>query len=71
MESVMRTTLDIDKHLLDAVEDATGEKGLSKAVNKALEEYLRRRKLDALRASLGTWDLDLDDWYEYRHSERT
>jgi metal-responsive CopG/Arc/MetJ family transcriptional regulator len=67
----MRTTLDINKELLDAIEEATGEKGLSKAVNKALSEFLRRRKLDELRESLGTGDLALDDWYEFRHAERS
>ncbi len=36
----MRTTLDIDSTLLDAVVETTGERSKTKAVNKALEEYV-------------------------------
>ncbi len=67
----MRTTIDVEKKLLDEVTEVSGEKSLNKAVNKALEDYVRRDRLARLRASLGTWDLDLDDWYEVRHEERT
>ncbi len=66
----MRTTLDVDEKLLDAVVNATGEKSKSKAVNKALQDYIRRRNLGRLLASRGKLDLALDDWYEYRHRDR-
>ena len=45
----------------------TGEKSKSKAVNKAVEEYLRRYYLKKLLDLQGKLDLDLDDWYEFRH----
>ena len=67
----MRTTIDVDEKLLEKVEEMTGEKSPSKAVNKAMEEFIRLRRVKKLLSSLGTWDLDLDDWYEYRHRERT
>ena len=67
----MRTTVDIDKKLLENVVRLSGEKSVTKAVTKALEDYVRRRRGEKLIASLGTWDLDLDDWYEFRHQERT
>ena len=67
----MRTTLDIDVKLLDQIERIVGEKSPSKAVSKALEEYVRQDRARRLIASLGTRDLDLDDWYEFRHMERT
>ena len=67
----MRTTIDIDPALLEKAEESMGEKSPSKAVNKALAEYVRRRRIAELRASLGTWTLNLDDWYEVRHEERT
>lgn len=67
----MRTTIDIDPALLEKAEEIMGEKSPSKAVNKALAEYVRRRRIAELRASLGTWTLNLDDWYEVRHEERT
>ena len=67
----MRTTIDINEELLEEAEKFIGEKSVSKAVNKALEEFVRRQKAQALIDSLGTWKLELDDWYEFRHQERT
>ena len=49
----MRTTLDVDADLLDAVVDTTGERSKSKAVNKALEEYIRRKRVAELREIAG------------------
>ena len=67
----MRTTLDIDPELLEEAEKLTCEKSPSKAVNKALREYIRQSRVQRLLASLGKRPLDLDDWYEFRHRERT
>jgi len=64
----MRTTLELDKKLIDDVIKVTGEKSLSKAVTKALDEYIRRKRIEELRAMAGTIDL-IDDWYELRHME--
>ena len=64
----MRTTLDIDEKLLKDVVALTGEKKKGKAVSKALQEYIRKRKIEELRAMLGTIDL-VDNWYELRHME--
>jgi len=67
----MRTTLDIDPQLLEEAEKITGEKTASRAVNAALAEFVRQERIKKLVADLGTWKLDLDDWYEFRHEERT
>lgn len=64
----MRTTLDIDERLLEEVVKATGQKSKSKAVNKVLEEYVRRKRIQELRDMAGTIDL-VDNWYELRHLE--
>ena len=53
----MRTTLNIDPDLLDAVVETTGERSKTRAVNKALEEYVRRRKISELREIAGNIDL--------------
>lgn len=66
----MRTTIDVDRCLLDKVVEITGEASKSKAVSKALEEYVRRMRIEHLLGLLGKLDLDLDDWYEFRHLER-
>ncbi len=66
----MRTTLDVNPRLLEDVVKATGEKSRSKAVNRALGDYLRSNRMKRLLALQGKLDLDLDDWYEFRHLER-
>ena len=53
----MRTTLDIDPDLLDRVVETTGERSKTKAVSKALEEYVRRRRIAELREIAGNIDL--------------
>ena len=49
----MRTTVDVDPKLLEEVERIAGEKTLSKAVTRALEEYVRRRKVEEAIALAG------------------
>ena len=58
----MRTTLDIDGSLLDAVVEATGEKTKSRAVNSALQEYIRRKHVQELVDSWGK--ITVDDYSE-------
>ena len=53
----MRTTLDVDPDLLDAVVEITGERSKTKAVSKALEEYVRRKRVAELREIAGKIDL--------------
>jgi len=67
----MRTTIDLDKKLAEEVLEAAGEKSLTKAVNRALVDYVRRRRIEELRAMLGHTDLKMDGWYEARHTERS
>ncbi len=63
----MRVTFSIDPKNMKEIMKITGEKSKSKAVNKAVEEYLRRYYLKKLLDLQGKLDLDLDDWYEFRH----
>ncbi len=65
----MRTTLDVDPDLLDAVVETTGERSKTKAVSKALEEYVRRTKINELRAMAGKIHLD-DTREEQREADR-
>ncbi len=62
----MRTTLNIDGKLIDEVTKLTGEKNKGKAVGRALEEYIRRKRIAELIAMRGKVDL-VDNWYELRH----
>ena len=45
----MRTTITIDRKLLDELVETTGEKSKSAALNKAAEDYVRREKLRDLK----------------------
>jgi predicted CopG family antitoxin len=47
----MRTTISIDSRVLEELVQATGARSRSAALNQAAEEYLRRKKLDALKAA--------------------
>ena len=66
----MRTTIDVDDRLLTQVLEITGERSKSKAVSRALEDYVRQERVKGLLALRGKLDLDLDNWYELRHMER-
>ena len=65
----MRTTLNIDEKLIDEVRELTGEKNKGKAVNRVLEEYIRRKRTAELIAMFGKVDM-VDNWYELRHGHR-
>lgn len=49
----MLTTLDIDRKLLDAVVEATGEETESGAINEVLREYLRWKNIQDIRSMAG------------------
>ena len=56
----MRTTIDIEPSLLERVVSATGEKTKSKAIARALEDYLRREAYKELLSLEGTMEFDED-----------
>lgn len=64
----MRTTLDVDERLLEAVAEITGERSKSKAVNKALEEFVRSKRVEELIGLMGKIDL-VDNWRELEELE--
>ena len=65
----MRTTLDFDPRLLEDIVEATGEKSKSKAVNRALGDFLRRKAIDDLRAVAGKLEL-IDSRLDQRVADR-
>ena len=64
----MRITVDIHPELLHQAVAATGEKNRSKALAKALREFLRNSRLDALHKAPGRITLD-DHWLELEETE--
>jgi len=54
----VRTTLDIDNKLLEQAVILTGEKNKGKAVNKVLTEWIRRIRIEELKALAGKIEID-------------
>ena len=57
MSSKTRTAIDVDAKLLEQVLIATGEKSRSKAVQAALEKYVRDWAIAGLREMAGKIDI--------------
>lgn len=64
----MRTTLAIDEKLLEEAMKCTGEKTKTAVVNRALEELVRRKKIEGLLALEGKIHIDLD-WRKMEEEE--
>lgn len=56
----MRTTLNIDDELLTSVMEETGAPTRTEAVRHALEDFIRRKKIEKLMALKGKVKFDLD-----------
>ncbi|MGH7411225.1 MAG: type II toxin-antitoxin system VapB family antitoxin [Candidatus Methylomirabilis sp.] len=56
----MRTTLDLDEGLVKELVKVTKAKTKTKAIHIAIREFIRRRKLEGLKALSGKIRLDLD-----------
>ena len=65
----MRTTVTIDGEKLDELLTETGARSKAKAVSTAISDYLRRKKIEKLKALKGSLEFDLTA-EEIRHRER-
>jgi len=55
----MRRTVVIDDRLLEEAREALGTRGVRETIEAGLREVIRKRRLEELRRSLGTIELDL------------
>ena len=55
----MRRTVVIDDRLLEEAREALGTRGVRETIEAGLREAIRKRRLEELRRSLGTIELDL------------
>ncbi len=55
----MKTTLDIDKDLVDEAKNILGTRTLRETVERSLRAVVRQKALDRVAASAGSIDLDL------------
>lgn len=64
----MRTTLSLDDVLIRELMEATKAKTKTEAIHLAISEFVRRKKLEGLKALSGKIHLDLD-WRELEEQE--
>lgn len=64
----MRTTLDIDRTLLETAKGLALKKTKAATVNEALQAYIRLKKLEGLLALEGKIQID-DDWAKLERRE--
>jgi hypothetical protein len=65
----MRSTVTIDNKRLDELVYETNARSKASAVNEAITEYLRRKKIDRIMSMKGKLDFDMD-YDKMRHRER-
>ena len=65
----MRSTVTLEKERLDELVYETGAKSKAAAVNEAVSEYLRRKKIERIISMKGKLEFDLTA-DEIRDSER-
>ncbi len=66
---VMRSTVTIKKEILDRLLKETKTKSKASAVREAINEYLRRKKIEKIKFMKGKMEFDLTA-EEIRHYER-
>jgi len=68
-EDAMRSTVTIKKEILDRLLKETKTKSKASAVREAINEYLRRKKIEKIKFMKGKMEFDLTA-EEIRHYER-
>lgn len=63
----MRATLNIPDELVKSVQKTTGEKSKTKAIIKAMEEFLHKKSRERLLALRGKVNVEYDWQKEERH----
>jgi Arc/MetJ family transcription regulator len=56
----MRTTLNLDDRLIQAIMKSTGVKNKTEIINKALTEYLGKLNRESIKEACGKLNFDLD-----------
>ena len=65
----MRATVTIEKEILDELIKETRAKSKATAVRQAVQDYLRRKKIERIKSMKGKLEFDLTA-QEIRHYER-
>ncbi len=65
----MRTTVTLEKEMIDELLDETKAKSKAAAVREAVGDYLRRKKISRIKSLKGKLEFDLETAAR-RHDER-
>jgi Uncharacterized protein conserved in bacteria (DUF2191). len=65
----MRTTVTLDGEKLSKLLSETGARSKAEAVSTAIDDYLKRRRIERIKALKGTLEFDLTA-EDIRHRER-
>ncbi|MBI5184584.1 MAG: DUF2191 domain-containing protein [Nitrospinae bacterium] len=65
----MRATVTIEKEVLDTLQKETKTKSKTSAVKVAIDEYLRKKKIEKIKSMKGKLEFDMTA-DEIRHYER-
>lgn len=65
----MRTTINVDDSIIEDLMKYSGAKSKTGAVNEAIVEYVRSKKIETLISLLDEIEFE-DDWEEFRHLDR-
>lgn len=68
MESLVRTTLNIDEKNLTEIMKLTGAKNRSQAINFVLQDFVKKKRLQKLLELRGNLHLD-NNWKDVREME--
>ena len=63
----MKTTLNIPRELLEEAVRLAGVRTKTQAVTRALEDFIRRQKIERLISETGSLEFS-DEWEEARHA---
>ena len=58
--TLMRTTLDIPRELIEEARELLGFKSKTDTVILSLQELIRRRRIEELKSLMGSVDLEID-----------
>ena len=58
-EAQLRRTIVVDDKVLQEAREALGTRTIRETVQLALSDVVRRRRLEKLRHSFGTWEIDM------------
>lgn len=64
----MRTTLNIDEHLMKKLLEITQEKSKTRAINTAIKDYIKKKQIKKILSYQGKLDIE-NNWQQLEKEE--